>query len=57
VLRQFDSINTLRFEAFDDGNLTNILNEMMKDQNFPWFEKVETIKCYLIRDLKDSTVL
>jgi len=29
----------------------------MKDNNFPWFEKVTTIKCYLIRDLKDKTVL
>ena len=57
MLRQFDSINTLRIEVFDDGNLTQILSEIMKDNNFPWFEKVTTIKCYLIRDLKDKTVL
>ena len=30
---------------------------MMKDEHFPWFEKVRTLKCYLIRDMKDKSVL
>lgn len=30
---------------------------MMRDPNFPWFEKVTTLKCYLVRDMKDKTVL
>jgi hypothetical protein len=57
VLRQFDSIDTLRFEIIEDGNLTKILEKMMADPNFPWFEKVHTIKCYLVRDLKDPSAL
>jgi oligoendopeptidase F len=57
VFKKFDSLDTLRFEVYEDGNLTKILEEMMKDQNFIWFEKVRTIKCYLVRDMKSKEVL
>ena len=57
VFRKFDSIDTLRVEFYDDGNATAILAKMMEDNNFPWFEKVTTIKCYLVREIKDKTVL
>jgi hypothetical protein len=57
AFRKFESIETLRIETYDDGNLTNIVKEMMKDENFPWFGKVRIIKCYLIRDLKDKSML
>ena len=29
----------------------------MLDDNFPWFEKVRTIKCFMVRDLKEKEVL
>lgn len=41
----------------EDGNLTNILAEMMKDENFPWFKTVRIIKVYCVRDMKDKSVL
>lgn len=50
-------METLRIEVYEDGNFTKILETMMANPNFQWFEKVKTIKCYLIRDMKDKTVL
>jgi hypothetical protein len=29
----------------------------MKDNNFPWFEKVSTLKCYSVSGLKDPQIL
>jgi len=37
--------------------MCNILTLMMDDHNFPWFEKVTTLKCYMIRGIKDKEVL
>jgi hypothetical protein len=57
VFRLFDQVESIRFEVFGDANLTNIVMELMKDSNFPWFEKVTTIKCYCVRDMTDSDQL
>lgn len=34
-----------------------MLELMMEDTNFPWFESVHTIKCYQIRYLKDMNII
>lgn len=34
---KFSNIKILKIEVIEDGNLTNILKEMLKDNYFPWF--------------------
>lgn len=34
--------------------MTNILKLIMEEFNFPWFEKVTTLKCYMMRNVKDK---
>jgi hypothetical protein len=43
-------------EVISDGNFTNIAKEMLKDSNFPWFEKVTVLKCYKVYEMKDLAV-
>lgn len=51
--KYFASIKILKIETVGDRNFTKMLDIMMADSNFPWFESVHTIKCYQIRYLKD----
>ncbi len=34
-----------------------MLRIMISDNNFPWFESVNTIKCYQIRNLQDMDLI
>lgn len=49
----FKTVRILKIETVGDRNFTKMLDFMMADPNFPWFESVHTIKCYQIRYLKD----
>jgi hypothetical protein len=44
-------------EVISDGNFTNIAKEMLKDANFPWFDKVTTLKCYKVYEAKEIGVV
>lgn len=44
--KYFSGIKTLKIETVGDRNFTRMLEIMMEDSNFPWFESVTTIKCY-----------
>src|SRR6185436_12029372 len=57
VLRGFKTIDTLRIDTRSDGNCTKILQEIMKDPNYPWFSSVRTLKCYDGLGIKDPVVL
>jgi len=57
ALKEFDSIETLRIEVMSDGNFSKICKIMNSDPNFPWFEKVTTIKIYEAKDMKDKNEL
>jgi hypothetical protein len=57
VLKKFERISMLRFEVIEDSNLTNILKIMMKDTEFPWFSTVQIAKCYMVRGMKDQSLL
>ncbi|CDW87598.1 UNKNOWN [Stylonychia lemnae] len=49
----FSGIRILKIETVGDRNFSKMLDLMMQDSNFPWFESVTTIKCYQIRYLGD----
>ena len=55
--KKFVSVKTLSFEIIEDAGLTRILDWMMKDKNFPWFNTVRTVKIYLVRDMVDKSKL
>lgn len=58
VFRQyFGKIRVLRIETIGDRNFTKMLQLMMADPTFPWFETVHTIKVYQVRYLKDMELL
>ncbi len=44
--KYFSGIKILKIETIGDRNFTKMLDIMMADPNFPWFESVHTIKCY-----------
>jgi hypothetical protein len=49
----YGQVKTLRFETIGDRNFTLMIGLMMEDPTFPWFESVNTIKVYQIRNLRD----
>ena len=54
AFRKFTKITTLNIKVYfgeGDGNLTNIVNLMMLDEEFPWFKTVRTLKCYEINQI------
>lgn len=55
--KNFPSIKTLKIETIGDRNFTRMLQLMMEDSSFPWFESVTTIKCYQVRNLRDMNVI
>ncbi len=59
VFAEFPNVETLRIEVYEDGNFTSILEKLNSDanNNFPWFEKITTVKCYLVRDLRKKEEL
>lgn len=55
--KYFSGIKILKIETVGDRNFTRMLQIMMQDSNFPWFESVTTIKCYQIRYLRDMNIM
>ncbi len=57
VFRQyFPKIQRLEIETIGDRNFTLMLELMMADSSFPWFDNVHTIDCYQIRNLRDMNI-
>lgn len=52
VLRKFDKITTLKLTVEDEANFSNILKIILDQNDFPWFNTVEIVKCYEARDFK-----
>ena len=57
IFRKFEAVESIRIDAEGDGNLTNLANEMMKDENFVWFSTVKTFKCYAGFGIKNPLAL
>lgn len=47
----------MRIDVRGDGNVTNIVKEIMENPSFIWFSTVKTLKCYEGLDLDDNSVL
>lgn len=59
VFRMFKNIEKLNIKTYfgdGDGNLTNIVEIMSEEEDFPWFKSVKILKCYEINmiDTKES---
>lgn len=52
VLRKFDKITTLKLTVEDEANFSNIIKIILDQPDFPWYNTVETVKCYEARDFK-----
>lgn len=50
VFRKFDKITTLKLTVEDEANFSNIIKIIIDSDDFPWFDTVETVKCYEARD-------
>ena len=57
ILRRFDKVETLKIDAQDEANFTNILKIINEDSSFPWFKTVTTCKCYEARAMTDMKEL
>lgn len=60
VFRMFKNIETLNIKTYfgdGDGNLTNIVELMMEEEDFPWFKSVKKLKCYEINHIDNKESL
>ena len=58
--RKFTKLETLNIQTYfgeGDGGLTNVAKLMLKDEHFPWFNTVNTLKCYEINMIDSKDVL
>lgn len=57
ILKKFTNLDTFKLECYGDGNVTNILKAIMDCEDINWFNTVETLKCYMIREVNEPETL
>ena len=57
LLRKFENVTTLSLKIEDEANFSNIITLINRDDEFPWFKKVEVVECYEARGVKGEEEL